>query len=99
MHSLVEWPELELQRTVLQSVSKVEGTMLTLAFLERSILFGNYRTLLALRQWDFSNEVFKTLRMEHVLANIDDIIGIHLIEMFGPELRLPKASDFCLDRT
>lgn len=98
-HSLVEWPELELQRTVLQLVSKAEGMMLTLAFLERSDFYsGAIGPLLALRQWDFSDEAFTTLRMEDVVANIEDTISIRLIEMFGPELRLPNASNFCFER-
>jgi hypothetical protein len=63
-HSLEGWPELELQRTVLKSVSKPEGLMLTLTFLERSDFYsGAIGPLLALRHWDFSDEAFSTLRM------------------------------------
>jgi hypothetical protein len=98
-HSLAEWPELESQRAVLQSVSKPDGMMLTLTFLERSDFYsGAIGPLLALRQWDFSDEAFTTLRMEDVVTDIDGTVGVRMIEMFGRELRLPDAADFCFER-
>jgi hypothetical protein len=98
-HSVAGWPELELQRSVLQSVPKPEGMMLTLAFLERSDFYsGAIGPVLALRGWDFSNEAFTTLRMEDVVADINGIIGIRLTEMFGSGLKLPDAADFCFER-
>jgi hypothetical protein len=98
-HSLATWPELELQRAVLQSVSKPEGMMLTLTFLERSdFYYGAIGPLLALRRWDFSDKAFMTLRMEDVVADIAGTIGLRLIEMFGPGLRLPDPADFRFER-
>ncbi|MBV8507654.1 MAG: hypothetical protein JOZ11_17850 [Alphaproteobacteria bacterium] len=98
-HSLTEWPELELQRAVLQSVSKPDGMMVTLTFLERSDFYsGAIGPLLALRQWDFSDEAFTTLRMEDLVTDVDGTVGVRMIEMFGPELQLPDAADFCFER-
>jgi hypothetical protein len=98
-HSLAAWPELELQRTVLRSVSKHDGIMLTLTFLERSDFYsGAIGPLLALRQWNFSDEAFTTLRMEDVVTDTDGTIGVRMIEIFGRELRLPDEADFCFER-
>jgi hypothetical protein len=33
-----------------------------------------------------------------VVADIDGTIGVRLIEIFGPELQLPDAADFCFER-
>ena len=55
-HSLTEWPELELQRAVLQSVSKPDGMMLTLIFLERS----DFHSGLSDRSLRSANGIFPT---------------------------------------
>jgi hypothetical protein len=98
-HPTEGWPELELQRAILQSVSRSEGMMLTLTFLECSDFHpGIIGPLLALRHWDFSDEAFSNLRMEDVVTNINGTIGARLIETFGSELNLPDAADYCFER-
>jgi hypothetical protein len=63
------WPALLLQRNLLKSVGKEEGMFLTLTFLERADIDRRWiGPLLALRQWDYSDSRFETLKMEEMVA-------------------------------
>jgi hypothetical protein len=63
------WPQLVPQRKLLKSVGKEEGMFLTLTFLERSDIDSRWiGPLLALRQWNYANRRFTTLKMEDMVA-------------------------------
>ena len=63
------WPALLLQRDLLKSVGKEDGMFLTLTFLERADIGKRWiGPLLALRQWDYTDRRFETLKMEDVVA-------------------------------
>jgi hypothetical protein len=65
----VGWPSLLPQRNLLKSVDKREGMFLTLAFLERADIDSRWiGPLLALRQWDYADHRFQTLRMEDMVT-------------------------------
>jgi hypothetical protein len=68
-HPFAGWPRLLPQRNLLKSVGKEEGMFLTLTFLERSDIANRWiGPLLALRQWDYANSRFTTLKMEDMVA-------------------------------
>ncbi len=68
-HPVDNWPQLRRQREALKSVSREEGMLLTLAFLERmDIADRAIGPILSLRQWDYEDNRFTTLRMEDVTA-------------------------------
>jgi hypothetical protein len=63
------WPELTTQRRLLRSVGLLEGLYLTITFLERSdIAPGTVGALFALRNWDYDDTRFKTVRIEDFVA-------------------------------
>jgi hypothetical protein len=63
------WPPLRRQRNLLKSVGKEEGMFLTLTFLERADIDSRWiGPLLALRQWDYADRRFETLKMEEMVA-------------------------------
>jgi len=74
-------------------------TLLTLAFIERSdfydVALGPFA---GLRQWDFTDQRFQTLRMEDLVANVNGILGSHLKKRFGESLILPDPSEFNFER-
>jgi hypothetical protein len=64
-HPDAGWSELTKQRRVLKSASFHEGLYLTLTFLERSDIGpGTSGPLFALRNWDYGDQRFKTIRVE-----------------------------------
>jgi hypothetical protein len=75
-HSVLDWPELARQRSILQKSDEVSGYFLTLAFIERDDFFnGAVGPLHAYRHWDFSDSAFQTLRMEDVVKDLDGALG------------------------
>ena len=74
-HPLDGWPELALQRQVLCSSNEHDGLFATLAFLERDDFYnGAVGPLHALRHWNFDDDRFPTLRMEHLVSNPSDLL-------------------------
>jgi hypothetical protein len=97
-HLLGAWSQLKMQREILQSVSKSEGMLMTLAFLERvDFDFRVIGPFLSLRCWNYADEAFATLRMEDVVADVDTTLGAAFRAHFGPDLILPEASDFVFE--
>ena len=69
------WPALMPQRKLLKSAGKDEGMFLTLTFLERADIDSRWMgPLLALRQWDYADGRFKTLKMEDMVARPDHVL-------------------------
>jgi hypothetical protein len=74
-HPLVGWPELAVQRRVLQSCSQADGKMLTVAFCDRPDFYRETPgPLCALRQWDFDDDRFTTVRMEDFGISIGEVL-------------------------
>jgi hypothetical protein len=91
-HSLEGWPELSIQRQLLQSLDEASGMMATIAFLERVDFHRDAAgPLHALRDWDFDDLRFRTLRMEDVVCD-PDRIGRAIQSKLGGVL--PPAADF-----
>jgi hypothetical protein len=92
-HPLLDsWPELTIQREILRSVSKTEGMFLTLAFVERAdIAKRAIGPLLSLRQWDYDDSNYQTLRMEDLVSNPSELIAPFL-SRFG-QFRLPSDEE------
>jgi hypothetical protein len=64
-HPDTGWGELTTHRRILKSIGFEEGLYLTVTFLERSdIGLGTSGTLFALRNWDYEDPRFKTIRVE-----------------------------------
>ena len=64
-HSDAGWDELTAQRQLLRQVDLAEGLDLTVAFLERERIGpGTSGPLFALREWDYADPRFKTVRVE-----------------------------------
>lgn len=64
-HPVDGWPELAAQREILTGLPAAEGMMLTLAFCEREDFYRNTPgPIAALRQWNFDDPRFVTVRME-----------------------------------
>lgn len=96
-HPLEGWPELSKQREVLNSVSKKEGILLTLSFLERDDFYsGAVGPLHALRHWDFDDARFETIRMEDMVSNPGDVVGKVLRSHF-PAVRLPGSENYTFE--
>ena len=72
LHHTVGLPILAAQRKVLEQCSAEEGKALTVAFCERNDFYpATPGPLCALRQWNFDNENFTTVRMEDFGDRID----------------------------
>jgi hypothetical protein len=71
-HHVIGLPMLAAQRGVLEQCSVEEGIALTLAFCERNEFYAaTPGPLCALRQWNFDNDQFTTVRMEEFGDRID----------------------------
>ncbi|GBD47588.1 hypothetical protein [Methylopila sp. Yamaguchi] len=71
-HKISNLPELAKQRSVLEQCSADEGIALTVAFCERNDFFkATPGPLCALRQWDYDDEQFTTIRMEDFKDRVD----------------------------
>lgn len=94
-HPTDNWPQLSRQREVLKSVTREEGMLLTLTFVERmDIADRAIGPLLALRQWDYNDNKFTTLRMEDITARPNDSLSPILSEIRpGAPVLLPTDSD------
>jgi hypothetical protein len=97
-HELGGWTQLKRQRDILKSVSKSEGLLMTLAFLERVDfdvqVIGPF---IGLRCWNYADDAYATLRMEDVVADVDKTLGAAFRAHFGSDLKLPEASDFAFE--
>jgi hypothetical protein len=81
-HQIKTLPILAAQRRVLEQCSADEGKALTLAFCERNDFFpATPGPLCALRQWDFDDDRFRTVRME----DFQDRIDVTLANAIGAE--------------
>jgi len=97
-HLLGSWAQLMRQRQILQAVSKSEGMLMTLAFLER--VDFDVRVIgpfISLRCWDYADGAYATLRMEDVVADVEATLGAAFRKHFGADLKLPEASDFVFE--
>lgn len=73
-HSLEGWPELSMQRALLRSLDDEFGMMATIAFLERADFHRDAAgPLYALRHWNLDDERFRTIRMEDVVQEPDQL--------------------------
>lgn len=93
-HQIATLPILAAQRSVLEQCSAEAGMALTLAFCERDDFFpGTPGPMCALRQWDFDDGKFTTVRMEDFAERID----LALKGALGPDLPAyawPDAHDY-----
>ena len=85
VHSTAGWPQLAVQRKLLNSCSEYDGTFLTLSFLERA-----EGPLDAIRTWPLSDLRFMTLRMEDMVENANHTLGRVLCDTFAGA-KLPAA--------
>ncbi len=91
-HSLFEWPELARQRSILQENDEVSGYFLTLAFIERDDFYnGAIGPLYALRNWNFADPEFQTLRMEDIVKDPDGALGAAIRSRL-PDCLLPAGA-------
>jgi hypothetical protein len=94
-HSIEGWPKLAAQRRLLETLPYDVGVLLTVAFIERSdfydVALGPFA---GLREWDFDDPRFETLRMEDLVKNVNGILGLRLIREFGDRLILPTSGEF-----
>lgn len=75
-HAVDGWPQLQVQRGILQRVGFAEGLLLTVAFLERADINGaTPGPLHALRTWDFSDAAFETVRVEDLTRRTSEVVG------------------------
>ena len=98
-HGVDNWPQLEVQRQLLANCSKEEGILLTLAFMERDEM--SPRTpgpLHALRHWCFDDPHISTVRMEDLVGDVNSVLGTHLTNSLGRNIRLPPSSEFTFER-
>jgi hypothetical protein len=98
-HPLSGWPQLEVQRRILANCSKKDGIFLTLAFLEQHEFYP--RTpgpLHALRHWRFDDPRICTIRMEDLVADVNNVLGNIVLDSLGKSIRLPEPEDFTFER-
>lgn len=87
-------PMLAAQRRVLEQCSPEEGKMLTITFCERPDFFRNTPgPLCGLRQWDYDDSRFTTVRMEDYGDRIDLAMSRAAGE-WGAALKWPDAEPF-----
>lgn len=95
-HPVDGWNNLVIQRQLLENSTFDEGMLLTLAFLERADINGEtVGPLYALRNWDFADDRFITLRSEDLVAQPS--ATIKSIKQFSTS-KLPDDSDFLFQR-
>ena len=81
-HHVNGLPILAAQRGVLEQCSVEEGIALTMAFCERNDFYPETPgPLCALRQWNYDNDEFTTVRME----DFGDRIDLALADAMGPK--------------
>jgi hypothetical protein len=81
-HHVNGLPILAAQRGVLEQCSVEEGIALTMAFCERNDFYpATPGPLCALRQWNYDNDQFTTVRME----DFGDRIDLALADAMGPK--------------
>ena len=98
-HRVQGWPQLVLQRDLLANVTKEEGFYLTTAFLEREDM--SPRTpgpLHALRFWSFDDTRIVTVRMEDLVADVNQVLGRHVVSGLGRNTQLPPSEDYTFER-
>lgn len=87
-------PRLAAQRRVLEQCSAEEGKLLTIVFCDRNDFFENTPgPLCGIRQWNFDDERFVTIRMEDFGDRIDLAIAGAVGER-GASLTWPDAEPF-----
>lgn len=87
-------PRLAAQRRVLERCSAEEGKLLTIVFCERNDFFHNTPgPLCGLRQWDYDDERFTTVRMEDFGDRIDRVLSAAMGES-AASLIWPDPADF-----
>ena len=68
-HPMDGWPQLRRQRELLQTVTREHGILLSLTFVERADIADRaIGPLLSLRQWDYNDKRFSTVRAEDLVA-------------------------------
>ncbi|MCK0206796.1 sulfotransferase domain-containing protein [Starkeya koreensis] len=96
-HPTDGWEVLEKQRTLLQSVDKTTGMLLTLAFLESAEFYPDTPgPLHGLRSWNFDDPRITTVRMEDMVKDIPGFLKL-LGERLGDDLTLPAADEFSFE--
>jgi hypothetical protein len=89
------WPELTRQRALLKRVGLEEGLYLTVIFLERSdINTGAVGPLFALRNWDYDDPRFTTVRTEDFVAR--PAATVQALAPFA-DLKLPSDDRFTFE--
>ncbi len=99
-HPTSVWPELVAHRSLLESMNRDDGLSLTLEFAMRpNITPRALGPLLAMRQWDYSDSRFTTLRMEDLVANPATTLSPIVRSHFGSMIKhLPTDAEFMFGR-
>jgi hypothetical protein len=100
-HSTDSWPELVLQRSLLNAASEHEGLFLTLAFLEREDFYqGAVGSLLSLRTWKYEDQRYRTFLMEELTAEVSKVFSAMLEHQgYAPdEFQLPDPEAFVFEK-
>ncbi len=98
-HPLENWPELKKQRSVLMNVSREEGVLLTLAFIESDHFYNNHTPgpLFSLRSWQFEDQRFHTIRMEDIVTNVGDLLDRFAGAVRDVQFIRPIAEQFAFE--
>lgn len=98
-HSTEGWPELVLQREILNSVCREDGMLLTIAFCERQDFYqATQGPLAALRRWDFDDPRVVTVRGEDLVADPSTVISSAFGGAGTAELTWPASNGFSFAR-
>ena len=98
-HSTSGWPELDVQRDVLNTVDAAQGMLLTLAFVECAEFYKQTPgPLHALRCWNFDDDRIETLRMEDIVVETGGFVE-HVRQAGGfGSLASPDLSAFAFEK-
>jgi hypothetical protein len=94
------WPQLRAQRGVLKTVDQAAGMLLELTFVERSDIADRaIGPLLAIRQWDYADQRYTTLRAEDITSRPRATLA-PILSGLRPEapLLLPEDADMAFSR-
>jgi hypothetical protein len=85
-HDTKYWPQLAVQRKVLERQNKDQGMISTAIFLARPDFNAHVMgPLAALRRWDFDDSNFINIRMEDLVKNPFAVMNNVSAELFGPD--------------